>query len=67
MDNYTTTHCPYCQPPYDGKYEWRLVVLNSDSRMGEQTSIKAIEIFCTKCKNTLSITPLFERDAPIAQ
>ena len=62
MNNYTVTHCPYCEPPYDGKYEWRLVAVRSDSNATEQTnSIKAIEIFCSKCNTTLSITPLIQR------
>ncbi len=52
------THCPYCEPPYDGKYAWRTVVVTTVSDIpSEVETIKAIEIYCTKCRATLSITP----------
>lgn len=62
MLDYTITHCPYCEAPYTGKYEWRLVSINSDANIpGEINSLRAVEIYCTKCQTTLSITPLSEK------
>ena len=56
------THCPYCTPPYSGKYAWRLVAINSVSDIPEEIeTIKAVEIYCTQCRATLSVTPLIEK------
>ena len=53
------THCPYCKPPHDGKYAWRIVGVDSISDgINPVETIKAIEIYCTKCLSTLSITVL---------
>ena len=54
------THCPYCNPPYNGKYAWRVVLVDSVSYgvPSQIETIKAVEIYCTQCRATLSITPL---------
>ena len=62
MKDYTVTHCPYCEQPYNGKYEWRFVSISEDSKSTQSMrSINAIEIFCSQCRSTISITPLPER------
>ena len=61
MAAYTHTHCPYCTPPYEGKYAWRRIVVNNASDIaGSENLLEAIEIYCTKCLSTVAITPLAE-------
>ena len=56
---FSLTHCPYCQDQQmQSNYAWREVLL-SENVFGSTKQLKAIEIYCSKCHRTLSITPIW--------
>ena len=55
----TFTYCPYCNTQSTNMYAWRIVTINSIKNVeGTAKPVNAVEIYCTQCKRTLSITPL---------
>ena len=51
--DFTATYCPYCN---SSQYNYRYVEVYQS--LNSINKITAIEIYCSQCRVTLSITPL---------
>ena len=56
------THCPYCGGAMlEGVYSWREIEISGAGKLpGTYTRLRAIEIYCSRCHSTLSLTPISE-------
>ena len=58
MTDLIKTHCPHCgtTPNLGSQYAYRVIELKGTTR--NDTTLPAVEIYCTSCNRTLSLTPL---------
>ena len=62
MSDFAMTHCPYCgtftQVKDTSIYAWRLITIHDGVLPAVSKPIQAVEVYCTRCNKTISITPL---------